>query len=534
MALAAILVADALGQTAKTSPAFEAADVHVSAATATPYARGAVLRGDRYEVRDATMLDLILIAYSDGEKYLGKPSWLVGERSELVSGGPDWLDADRFDVIAKAPPSSQPAALKAMLRTLLAERFGLAVHADLKSVRENVLTAGPHPRLKAADGSGDSGCQFHRGSADPDAAPYSSISCRNTGMAALADELRRDYFETPLKDMTGLQGAWNFDLKWTPRGQPASSGVISIFDAVDKQLGLKIEPRDIATAVTVIDHVNRKPADNPSGVTQALSTVPAKFEVAVVKLSPADEPSRGFQLQPGNRLTVQGVPLKNMILIAWDLDADMLAEAPKWMDTERIDILAKAPAPDGAEAGAGTPMLGFDDIRPMLQALLIDRFSLATHNESRSVPVYALVAAKGSPKIAKTQYASEAGDCRSAPPVTGSAAKSPLTAVWACRNVTMSMLAQKLHGMAPNYIGHLVVDGTGIGGAWDFMVSWTPWHDMAGFGRPAAQGPAETDPSGGMGLFEAFEKELGLKLELQKRAMQVLVIDHAEPTPSDN
>jgi uncharacterized protein (TIGR03435 family) len=59
------------------------------------------------------------------------------------------------------------------------------------------------------------------------------------------------------------------------------------------------------------------------------------------------------------------------------------------------------------------------------------------------------------------------------------------------------------------------------------------WHDMAGFGKPT-QGASDTDPSGGMGLFEAFEKELGLKLELQKRPMQVLVIDHAEQTPSDN
>ncbi len=169
--------------------------------------------------------------------------------------------------------------------------------------------------------------------------------------------------------MTGLQGAWDFDLKWTPRGQPASSGVISIYDAVDKQLGLKIEPRDIATPVTVIDHVNRKPADNPPGVTQALSTVSAKFEVAVLKPTPADGPSGRFQLQAGNRLTAQGVPLKTLILIAWDLDADMLAEAPKWMDTERFDILAKAPA---IEAD-GNQMLSFDDLRPMLQSLLIDR-----------------------------------------------------------------------------------------------------------------------------------------------------------------
>jgi uncharacterized protein (TIGR03435 family) len=176
------------------------------------------------------------------------------------------------------------------------------------------------------------------------------------------------------------------------------------------------------------------------------------------------------------------------------------------MGTERFDILAKAPAPEGA--GTGTQTLSFDDLRPMLQSLLIDRFSLATHNETRPVSVHALVAAKGAPKITKTRYPSDAGDCKSAPPVTGSAAKSPLTAVWACRNVTMSMLAQKLHGMAPNYVDHIVVDGTGIDGAWDFAVSWTPWHDMAGFGKPAQAG-SDADPSGGMGFLKPSRESSG-------------------------
>src|ERR1700735_897873 len=71
-------------------PAFDIADVHVSAKTTNPYMSGGVLRGGRYEIRRATMVDLIRAAYG------------IDDNSK-VQGGPAWLDTDRFDVIAKAP-----------------------------------------------------------------------------------------------------------------------------------------------------------------------------------------------------------------------------------------------------------------------------------------------------------------------------------------------------------------------------------------------------------------------------------------------
>jgi uncharacterized protein (TIGR03435 family) len=110
------------------APAFEAADVHVSAKSRMPYMAAGGLRGTRYLVRQATLVDLISLAYDiDNDKILG---------------GPRWLDTDRFDVSARAPSGSTPEQAKLMLQTLLAERFSLKLHKDSKELSGLVLSMG--------------------------------------------------------------------------------------------------------------------------------------------------------------------------------------------------------------------------------------------------------------------------------------------------------------------------------------------------------------------------------------------------------
>src|ERR1043165_9241374 len=95
-------------------PVFEAADLHVSPKVKVPSMAAGGLRGTRYLVRQATMVDLISLAYDiDNDKILS---------------GPSWLDTDRFDLSARAPSGSKPEQAKLMLQTLLAERFSLKVH----------------------------------------------------------------------------------------------------------------------------------------------------------------------------------------------------------------------------------------------------------------------------------------------------------------------------------------------------------------------------------------------------------------------
>jgi hypothetical protein len=106
------------------------------------------------------------------------------------------------------------------------------------------------------------------------------------------------YFTTAVLDLTELTGAWDFDLKFTPKmlSVLAAGDHISIFDAVDKQLGLMLEERNLPRSVLVIDQVNRKPADNPPDTEKKLPALPpAEFEVATLKpVDPALRPTAGF------------------------------------------------------------------------------------------------------------------------------------------------------------------------------------------------------------------------------------------------
>src|SRR6267154_4962500 len=135
ISLVACLPGVALGQSAGSPPAFEIADVHASARSTNPFPSGGVLRAGRYELRKATMVDLIRNAY--------------GVDADKVIGGPSWLETDRFDVIALAPPSTSQETIKQMLQALLADRFKLTVHTDSKSLPTYALTVGKgKPKLK--------------------------------------------------------------------------------------------------------------------------------------------------------------------------------------------------------------------------------------------------------------------------------------------------------------------------------------------------------------------------------------------------
>src|SRR4029077_3178300 len=226
-------------------------------------------------------------------------------------------------------------------------------------------------------------------------------------MEQFAQDLRNmagGHLTNPVLDKTGLKGSWDFDLKWTGRGALARAGAdgISIFDAVDKQLGLKLQPEKLPVQVFVIDSVNERPSDNPKGVATSLPALPpAEFEVATLKPSRPDGTNQRGRLQHG-RVDAENLPLKSLIMIAWDINADeLLAGAPKFVESARYDIVAQAPTPQpGVE-------VDFDDLRLMLRALLIDRFAIKTHMEDRPVDGYVLSTIK--PKLQKADPSNRTG-----------------------------------------------------------------------------------------------------------------------------
>ena len=125
--VAGLCVGALFGQTAE--PKFQIADVHSSPHSSSPaFMRGGFYRGGRYEVRQASMVDLIGLAY--------------GVNGDRILGGPSWLEMDRFDVVALAPAGATPDSAKVMLQNLLADRFKLVIHTDKKDLPTYGLVAG--------------------------------------------------------------------------------------------------------------------------------------------------------------------------------------------------------------------------------------------------------------------------------------------------------------------------------------------------------------------------------------------------------
>ena len=170
----------------------------------------------------------------------------------------------------------------------------------------------------------------------------------------------------------------------------------------------------------------------------------------------------------------------------------------------------------------------------MLRALLADRCKMTYHTEDRPVSAYSLVAAK--PKMKKADPESRTS-CKLAYSAPGA---PPGSSVLTCQNATMALLAERLQFQAQE-LNSPVLDATGIEGGWDFTLTYTRNNGMAvrvgGGGPEPGQGgaavPAASEPVASNTVFEAIEKQLGLKLEKQKRTMPVFVIDRFEK-PTEN
>jgi uncharacterized protein (TIGR03435 family) len=201
--------------------------------------------------------------------------------------------------------------------------------------------------------------------------------------------------------------------------------------------------------------------------------------------------------------------------------------------TDRYDINARVPS-----GGPPIGQMDMDAMAPMILALLKDRFKMTYHTEDRPVTAYTLVS--GKPKMKKADPASRTF-CRNgnAPP-----GAPPGSRVLTCQNVTMAQFAERLQNLAPD-MNWPVPDATGIEGGWDFTLMFSMRPMMAGMvgmprggggdaGPGAAPMPSASEPVDGYTLFEAVEKQLGLKLEKQKRSMPVIVIDHIEQKPTEN
>jgi uncharacterized protein (TIGR03435 family) len=224
----------------------------------------------------------------------------------------------------------------------------------------------------------------------------------------------------------------------------------------------------------------------------AAAQTPSSFEVATVKPS---EPSTPIAIRrSGHRVVTTGSSLQFLISWAYDLHSDLIYGKPGWLDSTRFDVVAAAPEDQPAK------------LQERMQALLAERFKLAVHRETRELPLYALVAAKGGPKFSLAPAPAVFGQTPFNMPAPGQ-----LTGT----QVSAAMLCKVLSGQ----LNKTVQDHTGLTGAFDFKLEWQP-ENMPATGAPS--------------LFTALQEQLGLRLEARKGPVEVLVIDRIENAPTAN
>jgi len=237
------------------------------------------------------------------------------------------------------------------------------------------------------------------------------------------------------------------------------------------------------------------------------------FEVASIKPSAANILARSIRPYPGGRVVAQGTTLRFLIEWAYQVGDFQVSKTPGWMDSDRYDVEAKAPV--GVDQSP-------TQLRFMFRTLLVDRFKLAIHHESKDTNTYVLTVAKGGPKLHPSDNAgcvpspeSQCGGMRVSPGmVNGKPGNLPL-------------LAAILSGV----LNRPVVDETGLTGAFDFQLEWKPDYAL-----PTNPEEAPVEPSSDSNhpfLAAALQDQLGLKLESKKGKVEMLVIDRAEK-PSGN
>jgi uncharacterized protein (TIGR03435 family) len=239
---------------------------------------------------------------------------------------------------------------------------------------------------------------------------------------------------------------------------------------------------------------------------------PPSFEVASIKPAAPGARGMGMQRQGGGSVRMINVTLRLLITMAWDVRDYQVIGAPAWLDNQHFDIVAKSEAeiPNTAE--------GRTRILKMTQTLVVERFGLVFHREEKEMPVYALLTARNGPRLIVATPGTQ-------PEMYGGRGTIDT------KNSKPADLARMLSAT----LGRTVVDKTGLTGAYDFKLAWTPdfSESLGPKGMPQELQRETAQPAEGPSIFTAIQEQLGLKLESQKGLVEMFVVDRAHQ-PSEN
>jgi len=253
------------------------------------------------------------------------------------------------------------------------------------------------------------------------------------------------------------------------------------------------------------------------------------------------------------RYTTSNFPLKMLLARAYGVK-EFQVQGPSWLDSERFDIVAKIP-----------PGTTKEQFNVMLQNLLIERFKITLHHETKELPVYTMTVGKNGSKMKETTLDASAfipptndGAGRGVPPPPpppgpGQFPKLPegrpgMIIMFNGDRMRMTAAGQPITGMIDflsMQLGRPIIDKTGLTGKYDFQMEFAPEAGM-GMGRGGMMAPPPPGAGGGDGggpvpavsepaqnLVTAVQ-QLGLKLEAGKGAVDMVVVDKAEKVPVEN
>jgi uncharacterized protein (TIGR03435 family) len=247
------------------APAFEVASIRKNV-TVSDSASVRAQPGGRLTVTNNSLRNIIRNAYN--------------VQNYQIVGGPEWVNSDRWDISAKAADDTPPPEMLLMLRTLLAERFKLVIRRETRQLPMFAVVLarpdgrlGPQLRVSTVDCAALFAAAKARGEQPPPTTNGRPTCGTRTGRGtmmttgtSMADFARNISSATgrPVVDKTGLTGSYDLDLTWTPdQGPPNPDGTaaqppgdgVSLFTAVQEQLGLRLDAQLGPVDVLVIDSV---------------------------------------------------------------------------------------------------------------------------------------------------------------------------------------------------------------------------------------------------------------------------------------
>ncbi len=268
---------------------------------------------------------------------------------------------------------------------------------------------------------------------------------------------------------------------------------------------------------------------------------PLTFEVASVKPHPSRPGEAAGSTESGGpgtkdpeRIVIVNRTLRTLIITAYGIRGFQI-EHPAWMGEKRYDIVAKVPA------GASR-----QESRIMMRNLLAERFHVVIRRETRELPVYILTVDKNGLKM----KSSGQDTSKPAAPTTTDPGKSnrvtadksgmpqltpgepgvfTIYTSGVARTVAQRQSISKILTLLSDYVDRPVLDGTGLKGEYDFTITWEPEGTQgAEAGSPLAGGTIASS------LYEALQRQLGLKLEPRRAPIEMLVVVSADKVPVEN